>query len=118
MASIKSATCFGHSGQPLSEYPSRREAQDAAEYANTAYRKKLVPYECERCGAWHLSPAERQTPSTIGCKCLDRYGMPKALYDTKDGAKQRAKIASKEKGVGLSVYQCPHTQGFHLTGKK
>ena len=118
MASIKSTTCFGHGGQPLSEYSSRTEARDAAAHAKTAYRKDLVPYKCDRCEQWHLSPAERQTPSSISCKCLDRYGMPKALYDTKAGAKQRAKIMSKEKGVGLSVYQCPHTQGFHLTGKK
>lgn len=116
--SIKSATCVGHSGQPLSEYASRHEAQDAADYANTAYRKKLVPYNCDRCSAWHLSPSERQTPSSISCKCLDRYGMPKALYETKDGARQRAKITSKEKGIALSVYQCPHSNGFHLSGKK
>jgi hypothetical protein len=118
MASIKSATCFGHNGQPISEYASRREALEAAEYANTTYRKKLVPYECDRCGQWHLSPIERQTPSSIRCKCLDRYGMPKALYDTKDGATKRARILSKEKGLGLTVYQCPHSQGFHLSGKK
>lgn len=116
--SLKSATCFGSSGHPLSEYPARREAHDAAEYVNRSLRKKLVPYECGRCGQWHLSPAERQTPSLIACKCLDRYGMPKALYETKDGARQRAKILSNEKALKLSVYQCPHTHGFHLSGKQ
>lgn len=114
----KSETCVGNTGQPLSEYLSRAEAETAAAYASATYKKKLIPYKCPLCGQWHLSPTERQTPSSNLCKCRDGSGLSKALYDTKDGAKQRAKILSKEKGVRLSVYKCPHGQGFHLTKKQ
>lgn len=113
----KSKTCNGSTGHPLSEYSTSLEAQEAAEFLKSTHNKNLIPYQCDRCGLWHLSPTERQTPSSIQCKCRDRNGLPKALYETKEGARQRAKLSSREKGIQLTVYKCPHLQGFHLTRK-
>ena len=113
---LKSTTCFNtRNGKPLSEYSSEVEAEGAAIYANSQYRKNLAPYRCDRCGQWHLSPQNRQTPSTSCNLCTDAFGHSKALYPTQETAKQRAKIIRKEKGVQLSVYQCPYNNGWHLT---
>lgn len=113
----KSESCQGSTGQPLTEYASRKETHEAADYARTKFKKNLIAYECPKCAQWHLSPKERQTPSSNECKCRDSYGLSKALYETKDGANRRSQILSREKGVRLSVYKCPEGKGFHLTRK-
>jgi len=114
--SFKSTTCFNtRNGKPLSEYNSEVEAEGAAIHANKQYRTNLTPYQCDRCGQWHLSPQNRQTPSTSCNLCTDAFGHSKELYQTRETAQQRAKIIRKEKGVQLSVYQCPYNTGWHLT---
>ena len=113
--SVKSTTCFNRKGKPLTEYYTESDAQEGADYANKLHRNNLTPYRCDKCGLWHLSPQNRQTPSRKCNICKDRNGKPKELYFFEQDAKQRAKILYKEQGVSLSVYECPNGDGWHLT---
>jgi len=106
---FKSATCFSRTGEPLTEYDSKYEAQEGADYANIEYGNNLIPYKCHKCGLWHLSPEARQTPS-IQCGICG-----KSLYKTKKDAEKRAAILRKELGARLRVYRCPCNDGWHLT---
>ena len=112
----KSETCIGKkSGKPLSEYDSEREAKDGADHANSRYQQDLVPYQCDRCGLWHLAPKSRQTPSEKCGRCTGKDGKPKDAYQSRDDAERRADILRKEQGATLKVYACEHGNGWHLT---
>lgn len=114
--SRKSETCVGsQSSKSLTEYDSKMEAQEGADYANQRYHKNLIPYQCNRCGLWHLAPESRQTPSAPCQYCRGKDGKPKASYQSKDDAERRAGILRKEQGVSLKVYPCKHGSGWHLT---
>ncbi len=116
--SRKSDTCFNKlNGRPLSEYYSKTEALESADYAKRKFGQNLVPYKCNNCGFWHLSPKNRQTPSKTCPYCTDRNGNYKELYQTKTDAEKRAKILFQENHVKLSVYKCPYSNGWHLTKK-
>ncbi|MDR0307768.1 MAG: hypothetical protein LBI42_13155 [Chitinispirillales bacterium] len=108
----KSSSCFGSNGKPLSVYYSESEADEGAYHVRSEYRLNLSPYQCSRCGYWHLSPGSRQTPSTDCAFCV------KKLYETKAAAEKRAKIIEDEQGTALKVYRCPHQNGWHLTKKE
>jgi hypothetical protein len=110
-APLKNAACYRPNGKPLSAYPSEGEASYAAD-TSRARGLNLIPYECEKCGYWHLSPKSRQTPSTHCNLCN------KQLYETKAVAEKRAKIREKENGVKLQTYKCPCYNGYHLTQRK
>jgi hypothetical protein len=112
---FKSETCFGRTGASLNAYDLESEAAEHARYLKFERGSVMVPYECDRCGFWHLSPAERQTSSTVCGFCRDRNGGSKDLYATKQDAERRAQISLTEKKVNLSVYKCPHQNGWHLT---
>jgi|SaaInl8_200m_RNA_FD_contig_31_1827350_length_952_multi_3_in_0_out_0_1 hypothetical protein len=112
----KSNSCMNkRTGEPLTEYYSEYEAQDGANYANATYGHNLVPYKCDKCGLWHLSPKNRQTPSTKCYACTDSRGYLKSLYQTREHAKTRAEILYKEKGIRLKIYRCVYSDGWHLT---
>ena len=111
----KSATCNSSKGQPLTEYPSRASASEAAKYVAEQHRLDLVPYRCSRCDYWHLSPRERNTPSDDCSFCTSASGEAKALYRSKSDAVSRAQIIGAERGLRLKVYRCPHHKGWHLT---
>ncbi|MDR3303269.1 MAG: hypothetical protein LBS86_02540 [Treponema sp.] len=113
--SDKSNTCFKKDGEPLSVYYSEDEAEQSSRYVQTHYDLDLVPYQCPRCGYWHLSPRDRQTPNRVCQYCLDSKGKPKQLYETEEAAEQRAAILEDEQGIVLKVYPCPHQHGWHLT---
>lgn len=114
--SLKSPTCVGKkSGKPLTEYASLAEAEDGAAHANKAYRQNLVPYQCDTCGLWHLSPKSRQTPSTTCRFCTGADGSPKEAYRSQRDAERRAGILRKEQGVSLKVYKCEYSDAWHLT---
>lgn len=72
----------------------------------------MLPYQCERCNLWHLSPKNRMTPSNY-CTSCGKQG-----YDTEADARGRAAISKQEKKVELSVYQCPWGNGWHLSRSK
>ncbi|MDR1016469.1 MAG: hypothetical protein LBL67_03225 [Coriobacteriales bacterium] len=110
----KSKTCVGRSGKPLTEYPSEAAARESARYLGGTHGK-MVPYQCQKCGKWHLSPASRVTPSSLSCGCTDSHGAPKRLYATRKAAERRAKIIRDERGQDLKVYPCPVADGYHLT---
>ncbi len=115
--SLGSNSCFSkRTGKPLTEYDSIHEAQKGANYANSTYGNNLIPYKCKNCGLWHLSPKDRQTPSSKCHNCTDGNGRYKDLYHTKEIAERRRTILYKEKGIRLNVYKCPyHNSGWHLT---
>lgn len=102
-------------GEALTEYSSEPEAVDGANYVNQKYDNNLTPYQCDSCNLWHLSPKNRQTPSKKCYSCKDGNGRLKALYQTKTDAKRRSEILYKERGVHLTVYSCPSSNGWHLT---
>ncbi len=108
--SLKSRTCRDRNGKPLSVYHSQYDAEDAA----SMIPNPLVPYQCNACGLWHLSPADRVTPSNLSCGCTGRDKQPKKLYESKASAERRASILYREKGAFLDIYQCPKGQGWHL----
>lgn len=112
----KSATCVGKkTGKPLTEYESEREAKEGADHARKRYQSKLIPYHCDKCGMWHLSPASRQTPSRKCTRCTGSDGKLKESYQTEADAWRRADIIRKEQGAVLRVYPCEHGNGWHLT---
>lgn len=112
---MKSNTCFKKDGQPLTEYWSEYEAQEGADYINNTYNKNLSSYACKKCGKFHLSPKDRQTPSTICPSCVDGNGTPKDLYSNEESARRRAAILHEEWKLELNIYECPDHDGWHLT---
>jgi hypothetical protein len=116
--SYKSETCFRrHDNSPLTTYTSFEEAENSAEYINIQYSNNLIPYECDTCSLWHLTPKDRHTQSKECDYCTDSNGSYKQLYFTESDAQKRADILFKEHGVLLNIYKCPHSHGFHLTKK-
>ena len=112
----KSETCFGKkTGKPLTEYDSQSDAQESADYANGRYRQNMVPYQCDECGLWHLSPMDRQTPSVKCTRCTSADGNPKDTYQNREQAQLRADILRREQGAALKVYACEYGNGWHLT---
>jgi len=112
----KSPICRGRkTGRPLTEYDSEQEALEGAEYARRRYGNEMVPYRCETCGKWHLSPADRRTPSYPCPYCRGADGKSKESYLTEEDARRRARILRREQSARLRVYPCPHGQGWHLT---
>ncbi|WP_020674487.1 hypothetical protein [Geopsychrobacter electrodiphilus] len=101
-------------GKKRVSYSNLMHAEDAAIELSLSYGEQ-VPYKCEQCGNFHLSPKSNHTPS-VTCKyCADSKGNSKELYLSKDGAKNRAKIIMRQKGIHLEIYECPHQSGWHLT---
>jgi hypothetical protein len=111
----KSEICFKKDGEPLSTYLSEDDAINGADHVRINYGNHLLPYECSRCGYWHLSPKERHTPSKTCRYCQDSMGGSKELYETREDAERRAKIITKEQGIRLKVYPCDYQAGWHLT---
>ncbi|KAL3902853.1 MAG: hypothetical protein SGARI_005647 [Bacillariaceae sp.] len=114
----ESTSCFGKaSGTRLKEYDSE---QAAAQYVLANYGNKMVPYKCEDCRYWHLSPADRQTEhSSVSCSCVDEHGSRKDGYNSKEDAQRRAEILLEEGGRRLNVYRCPDFLSvWHLTKKE
>ena len=112
---FKSDTCFGRTGASLNAYDLESEAAEHARYLRKERGSAMVPYSCDRCGFWHLSPADRQTESSVCAFCRDAKGSSKDLYRSKQDAERRAEINRIERGVELNVYRCPHQPGWHLT---
>ena len=113
---MKSSTCYRKDGVPRSEFYSESDAWDAAEHEAQMRGMELVPYRCNKCEKWHLSPAERVTPSkpcTYGC--LDASGRKKESYATESAAQSRAQLIFEERSISLSVYESPGGSGWHLT---
>jgi hypothetical protein len=112
----KSKTCTGNkTGKPLTEYDTESEARETALYASAEYKRNLTPYLCQTCNKWHLSPANRQTPSKKCAFCAGSDGQSKDAYATEQDAKRRAAIIRKESGVSLRTYACQYGNGWHLT---
>ena len=116
MTHPKSTTCYGTASRtPLTEYDSRAAAQEGASHARRVYGRELEPYACSRCRWWHLSPKGRRTPSVVCDMCSGADGGPKHAYASYEDAARRAEIIREEKGLWLTVYECPHGRGWHLT---
>ena len=111
----KSTTCFKKDGEPRSQYSSEYEAEESASHIRKKHGLDISPYQCPKCGYWHLSPTTRQTPSKECTYCTDSNGNRKELYETEEAAKTRAEIIEAEQGIKLKVYKCPEQDGWHLT---
>lgn len=114
---MKSETCFSKSGNPLSVFMTEAEAQRSADYERGKWGgMDLYPYQCKRCGSWHLAPQESRVAfKEYACFCLDSHGKSKRLYATRVDA-EKARISSEEaRGIALIVYECPEGGGWHLT---
>ena len=104
--------CIGSNGKKLRDYLSEAEAMQAADYVGLTFGNQMLPYKCEKCRFWHLSPKERYTPSQYCFTC------GKELYQDKQSGQKRAQIIYMEKGVKLNLYRCNFNVGWHLTSKK
>ena len=49
------------------------------------------------------------------CDCKDSHGNPKKLYSSKSEAEYMARLRESSSVVKLTVYPCPHSNGYHLT---
>jgi len=111
----KSSTCFSRTGNPLTEYDTVDEAQSSADYERERIGCDFAPYQCPKCGKFHLKPREFFVQKlTTRCSCSDVNGNAKDAYPTRAEAEKMAGIRAKA-GVHLSVYECPEGNGFHLT---
>ena len=113
--SFKSDTCLGQNG-PLTSYNTIKEARDAANYQNkfSGFNFKLEPYQCKKCGYFHLGRVDRNTHNEKST-CLDSNGRYKDKYPTQEDALRRAEIIKEEKGITLFTYKCPYCMKWHLT---
>ncbi|MCH5293560.1 MAG: hypothetical protein J1E07_07510 [Treponema sp.] len=112
---MKSITCFSKSGNPLSVFMTEREAQGSADYERGQGRN-LYPYQCKKCGLWHLAPEESRVDfRENACSCTDSRGNGKRLYATREDAEKAMETSEEARNVSLSVYPCPDGGGWHLT---
>ena len=112
----KSSTCYSRRGTPLTEYNFWGEAKQGANYENSRnFDVYFVPYQCDRCGKFHLKPEEFYVPKLdTRCSCTDTNGYYKDAYPNKSAALKMARIRLMS-GIRLSVYSCPEGNGWHLT---
>ena len=103
----KSTTCFGKDGKPKSVYSTEAEAIESACYQKKERGIDLFPYQCDRCGEWHLTPLEGK-PSDCGCS--NSY---KNLYPTQEAALRDIERLGAE--GRLRPYACDRGKGWHLT---
>ena len=57
MYALNSSPCVTRDGKPRKAYRNWASADDGADYVYERYKNRVVPYECELCGDWHLCPA-------------------------------------------------------------
>lgn len=112
MTEVKTNVCVSRHGKPLRCYPNLSAAEQGASFALAKYQNHMTPYQCKDCGAWHLAPVARHTPSR---HC---YSCGKEAYETEVGAERRARIIEREQHVWLRVYECPIWDGWHLTSRR
>lgn len=74
--------CLKKDGAPLKTYDNEWSAKEGAEYVRSRYGSEQIPYKCDKCGLWHLSPVERQTKNHLSL-CIDSSGKRKAAYETR-----------------------------------
>lgn len=103
-----SKNCVGRDDKPVKEFNTQI---DAYEGANASSISGLVPYECNKCSKWHLSPKDRITPSKLCPNCK------KEAYETEQFAHKRALFIKRERGINLTVYECECGNGWHLTSQ-
>lgn len=96
---MKSDTCFGKSGNPLSVFETELEAQGSADYERGQGRN-LYPYQCKKCGLWHLAPEESRVDfRENACSCTDSRGDGKHLYATREDAKKAMETSEEARDV-------------------
>lgn len=112
MFNAHTANCLGHHGKPRRSFLDKQSAEEGARHALEVFGNRMVPYRCDRCGAWHLCPAERHTPNHYCHACS------KQAYDSERAAERRADLLEQEQGILLRVYECPYGEGWHLTSRR
>ena len=103
-------------GKPLKSYATESDAIYHAQKSSEQYGKNLTHYRCNKCNQYHLTPKERDTPSSDCDVCSwSNSSKPKKLYPNEESARLRASIIYEEDGVRLKVYPCRYNAGYHLT---
>lgn len=117
---IKSKTCFSKSsGEPLSEYLTREEAEESVSYQLLRYEREFYAYACRKCGSFHIAPRKSLINVVhCGCDCKDSLGRRKDLYLSVEDAEKVKRKRESEGSASLYIYPCPEREGFHLTHKK
>lgn len=108
---FNNSICLNAQGKPRRAYQNQQLAEEGARHSLETYGNRMIPYHCDRCGSWHLCPADRHTPGHY-CHCCS-----KQAYVTKSAAELRALILEREQETWLRVYDCPYGEGWHLTSK-
>ena len=113
--SHSSTSCYGtKSGKPLTEYLNEHDAKSGAAYVLERFGSSMFPYQCDKCGLWHLSPIDRNTSHSSTC-----YGKisGKTLtqYDCYYKAMCAASRVSEEHDKEMVSYKCERCQLWHLT---
>lgn len=108
---LNKSICLSFQGKPRRAYLNRQWAEEGSHHAFNTYGKHMVPYHCDQCGSWHLCPANRHTPGHYCHYCS------KQAYISENAAQLRSFILEQEKGTLLRVYECPYSEGWHLTSK-
>jgi len=109
-----SESCVDRGGGRLREFDRRADAIRAAKFDPLSV-SAVEPYECPKCDHWHLRPVEATGPIPTDGTCLQcsgRDGRPKIAHPTYESALEQALSTT---GAQLTVYQCPHGRGWHLT---
>jgi|GEM_PF-2341679 len=129
----ESKSCIDpETGEPLREFSSMKEALTEASMRNKLAGEEIAfASKCGLCGAFHVTLAsgacefERVIDVNFGvslasytarpgrrtCDCRGRDGKPKRLYATA----QDAYAVARTRPVDLEIYECPETEGYHLT---
>lgn len=103
--------CLKKDGTPLSVYNTEAEATESAHYQKKERGIDLFPYQCDRCGFWHLTPVNGRPNQ---CSCTDSNGKSKYLYPTREAAQQQLE-RERSRGYTLRIYPCEEGKGYHLT---
>ena len=113
--SHSSTSCYGtKSGKPLTEYLNEHDAKSGAAYVLERFGSSMFPYQCDKCGLWHLSPIDRNTSHSSTCYGKIS-GKPLTQYDCYYKAMCAAAYVSEEHGKEMDPYQCEQCGLWHLS---
>lgn len=115
----KSKTCFrSFDDKPRAEYRSRILAARGVIEARRNYGHELQPYECRKCGWWHIGPpgfSARGSRPELCAYCTSAADEAKYCYSTRAEAETVAAERESRGAETLDVYPCEHGCGWHLT---
>jgi hypothetical protein len=82
-------------------------------YCDCRSRSELVQY----VKALKIESVQDEIKAEDICLCTDGCGEVKYLYMSKKEAEAAKELRQREEHIGLNIYACPTTRGWHLTKK-